>query len=143
MPCYHPLDAWQSIRKKSNGKSKIYVVGKSPYVPTEPCAKIKVPCGQCIGCRLLKSVVWATRIMHEASLHTTNSFITLTYSDKYIPEDYSLNKQHFVKFIKRFRKKLKKKTSKYATSCAENMEMNHGGLTTMQLYSITTFQSGS
>jgi len=63
--------------------------------------------------------MWAMRITHEASLaeHTFgNCFITLTYRSKnecspeqlkngyYVPEDYSLNKIHFQKFIKRLRK---------------------------------------
>lgn len=43
---------------------------------------IKLPCGQCIGCRIERSKQWAIRLMHEASNHERNSFITLTYSDE-------------------------------------------------------------
>ncbi len=63
--------------------------------------------------------MWAMRIVHEASLHLDkqgNCFITLTYRSKhectieqlaqghYVPDDYSLNKKHFQKFIRRLRK---------------------------------------
>lgn len=38
-----------------------------------------VPCGRCIGCRLERGRQWAVRCMHEAQLHSENSFLTLTY----------------------------------------------------------------
>lgn len=61
-----------------------------------------VPCGRCIGCRLERSKQWAIRCVHEASLYTKNSFITLTYNDKHLP--HSLNVEDFQKFMKRLRK---------------------------------------
>lgn len=42
--------------------------------------------------------------MHEASLHAANSFITLTYSDKYLPKDGGLVTAHYQAFMKRLRK---------------------------------------
>ncbi len=63
--------------------------------------------------------MWAMRIVHEASLHVDqfgNCFVTFTYRGKaecsleqlakgqYVPDDYSLNKKHFQKFIRRLRK---------------------------------------
>lgn len=44
-----------------------------------------IPCGQCISCRLNKSRDWANRVMLEASEFKHNYFITLTYSDEYLP----------------------------------------------------------
>lgn len=56
------------------------------------------------------------RIVHEASLYDDNCFVTLTYRDKELCDDYqlkqahhvpldgSLNKAHFQKFMKRLRK---------------------------------------
>lgn len=64
------------------------------------------PCGDCIGCRLERSRQWAMRCVHEASLHDTNSFITLTYNDDNLPLDGSINKKHLQKFIKRLRRKI-------------------------------------
>lgn len=39
-------------------------------------------------------------------MHADNSFITLTYDDQHLPQFGSLNKIHFQKFIKRFRKEI-------------------------------------
>lgn len=77
---------------------------------------MEVACGQCLGCRLDRSRVWAMRMVHESSLHSVNSFITLTYRDKvacteeqldsgyHIRDDWSLCKDHFQRFMKRLRK---------------------------------------
>ena len=67
---------------------------------------IQVPCGQCIGCRLERSRQWAMRCVHEAQLHDYNSFITLTYDDQHLPQNASLRKEDFQKFMKRLRKEL-------------------------------------
>lgn len=42
-------------------------------------------------------------MLHETTQHNDSLFITLTYSDEYIPENGSLRKDHAVKFIKRLR----------------------------------------
>lgn len=62
-------------------------------------------CGQCIGCKLEHTRQWAVRCYHEASLYEYNCFLTLTYDDEHLPWDHSLTKIHFVKFMKRFRKR--------------------------------------
>lgn len=74
---------------------------------------MEVSCGQCLGCRLDRSRTWAMRITHEASLNEQNSFITLTYRNEDLPENWSLEKSHFQKFIKRLRKKNPEKKIKY------------------------------
>lgn len=51
--------------------------------------------------------------MHEASLHEENSFLTLTYTDNNLPDDHSLNHEHFQKFMKRLRKRTGKKIAYY------------------------------
>lgn len=66
---------------------------------------MKLPCGRCRGCRLEQSRQWAIRCVHEASLHQNNCFITLTYNQENLPKYGSLNKRHFVLFMKRLRKK--------------------------------------
>ncbi|MEO5355656.1 MAG: hypothetical protein H7835_21005, partial [Magnetococcus sp. XQGC-1] len=60
--------------------------------------------GQCVGCRLERSRQWAIRVMHEASQHEHNCFITLTYNDDNLPANGSLNYRHFQNFMKRLRK---------------------------------------
>lgn len=42
--------------------------------------------------------------MHEAQLHTANSFLTLTYDDAHLPPDGSLRKRDWQLFAKRLRK---------------------------------------
>lgn len=104
MPCYHPLLAWRDS-SKVNPKT-----GKSSLVFTAPanwreCEPLKIPCGQCVGCRLERSRVWAVRCVHEASLHERNCFITLTYNDENLPSDRSLKMKHYQDFMKRLRKR--------------------------------------
>lgn len=112
MPCYHPLEGYKD--KYSGGwKHK-------RDDPTE--IPMAVPCLNCLGCRLDKSRMWAMRIIHESTLPENdggNIFITLTYRSRreateqqlkdgeHIPDDWSLHKSHFQKFMKRLRKKRK------------------------------------
>ncbi len=78
---------------------------------------MKLPCGQCIGCRLAKSREWATRCMHEAQTTHDNGekscFITLTYDDFHLPPDHSLNKSHFQNFMKSLRGKYPDRRIRY------------------------------
>lgn len=61
---------------------------------------MEVPCGQCIGCRVKRTQAWAARVMHEASLHARNSFLTLTYEK----DPISLDVDDLQRFFKRVRK---------------------------------------
>lgn len=109
MTCYHPLKGYQSRWKTALGKRQIVFNKSAGFLDKE----MTVPCGQCIGCRLERSRQWAIRITHEASLYEKNCFITLTYSDEYLPFDNSLHLEHFQKFMKRFRKKFGQKIRFY------------------------------
>jgi len=44
--------------------------------------------------------------MHEAQMHPENSFLTLTYDNEYLPDDYSIQVRVFQLFLKRLRKSL-------------------------------------
>lgn len=76
-----------------------------------------VNCGRCIGCRLEYARQWASRIMHEASSHEHNAFLTLTYREEeltwgntratLVPDDLQ-------RFWKRFRQSL----------CREGRDLN-------------------
>lgn len=109
MPCFHPMAGFRAQRKNASGKRSIVFNANQGYVD-QP---VTVPCGQCIGCRLERSRQWAVRLMHEASLHKENSFLTLTYSPENLPNDGSLNREHFQLFMKRLRKKYAHKKIKY------------------------------
>lgn len=102
MPCYHPLSGYRS-RKGGLTFRKSESIGQAMHVP----------CGQCIGCRLLKSQTWATRIVHEAQMHPENCFLTLTYRPEDLPDYGSLKKEHVQKFLKRLRKDLTPKKIRY------------------------------
>lgn len=100
MPCYHPLDATQ-IPAPHGHKSQI-----SFNLSDRPKGiAIKLPCGQCVGCRLERSRQWAIRCQHEVSLHQKNCFITLTFNNHHLPADRSLDVRYFQKFMKRLRKR--------------------------------------
>lgn len=123
MPCFHPLSGFRSRHRTKNGKSGIVFSAALGFVD-QP---VQVPCGQCIGCRLERSRQWAIRCVHEASLHDSNCFITLTYSDAHIPLSHSLDKDAFPKFMKRLRKRFglnsKKGTGVKYFSCGEYGEV--------------------
>jgi len=91
--CFHPLDAYQL----GEGKVVFSVRGGMDIR-----RELKLRCGRCIGCRLFRSQEWATRVMHEASMHDCNSFVTLTYDDENVPRE--LVYRHFQLFMKRLRK---------------------------------------
>ena len=102
MACFKPLTAWRGRELTSSGKNKI-VFKKSDSLPSSET--LQLPCGKCIGCRLDKSVSWAIRSTHEAQMWDQNCFITLTYDDDHLPRGGTLVKEHFQKFMKRFRKR--------------------------------------
>ena len=108
MACYSPLKGW---RDNETGGIKFRADGAGE--------KMEVACGQCLGCRLDRSRMWAMRIVHESCLYETdrgNCFVTLTYRDRnecndeqlrdgfHVPKDWSLSKEHFQLFMKRLRK---------------------------------------
>lgn len=100
MPCYHPLKGYRARTPNPSGKRSIVFQKCDGYADLE----VELPCGQCIGCRLERSRMWAIRITHESSLYENNAFITLTYDDEHVPKDGSLRVDHFQKFMKRLRK---------------------------------------
>ena len=59
-----------------------------------------------MGCRVSRSQQWAIRIVHEASQHEANCFLTLTYDGEHIPDSYSVSVREVQLFMKRLRKKL-------------------------------------
>ena len=82
MPCYHPISAF----KTASGEVVFQELAR--YGNSTP---IKIPCGQCIGCKLERSRQWGVRCMHEAQMHKQNCFITLTYNEENTPERGNLN----------------------------------------------------
>ena len=96
MPCYSPLKGFKDLE-----------TGGIKFRRENAGDEMEVACGQCLGCRLDRSRMWAMRIVHESGMHEFaggNCFVTLTFDDEHVPDDWSLNKSYFQKFMKRLRK---------------------------------------
>jgi hypothetical protein len=74
-----------------------------------------VPCGQCISCRLQKSLEWGARCIHEAQMYENNYFLTLTYNNSSLPKDLSINKKDLQLFLKKLRNKVNEPIRFYAS----------------------------
>jgi len=96
MPCYHPITGYRA----ENG-SVVFSELRRHGSTTE----ITIACGQCVGCRLERSRIWAMRAVHEAKMYKRNCFITLTYNDENLPDRGRLRYLDYVLFMKRLRKK--------------------------------------
>jgi hypothetical protein len=103
MACFCPLTAYASAPVYGQKRKVSFVLRdfKGGCRPSE----IKLPCGQCSGCRLQRSQHWAIRCMHELDDHQSSCFLTLTYAPEHLPKDGSLQPRDFVLFMKRLRKK--------------------------------------
>ena len=99
MVCFAPLQAFKLEGWHQYGLPPVF------KRPAGAHREIKLPCGQCIGCRLERSRQWAVRCMHEASLYEANCFLTLTYRDHCLPNGNDLVYRHFQLFLKRLRKR--------------------------------------
>lgn len=100
MPCFHPMLATNA----ASGRPRFI---RAATLGNNPPGTMRLACGQCRGCRLEGARQWAVRMSHEAQMHEKNCFLTLTYDDEHLPENWSLNKQHMKKFFKAFRYYLK------------------------------------
>lgn len=143
MSCYHPLKAFKiGVNPSGKPKYKItsqdcsyidycdfgsvrsYICCSGNPVRTRNTIQlftdsIDIPCGQCIGCRLDYARQWADRCLLELGEHKSSYFVTLTYSDEYVPFGHgvdkdtgevtcdcmTLQKRDFQLFMKRLRKK--------------------------------------
>lgn len=109
MPCFHQQLAVPMPGRTRHGKTPYKFIGKarSHYTRYQSVAGLKfMPCKQCIGCRLENSRQWATRLLHETKFHNKSCFLTLTYDEKHVPIDGSLNKSHLRTFFNDLRSRL-------------------------------------
>lgn len=101
MPCYCPLTGYFGAELSASGKRPLVFTRGAAFsgVP------VRVPCGQCIGCRLERARQWAMRCLHEKRMSRDSVFCTLTYDDKSLPPYGSLDRRHAQLFMKRLRKR--------------------------------------
>lgn len=92
MACFHPVSAFQRTD------------GQVVFVERGDIAReLSLPCGRCIGCRLVRARSWAIRNVHESRMHRESMFLTLTYD----PKKYhvaSLDYSHIQRFLRDIRK---------------------------------------
>lgn len=67
---------------------------------------VLLPCNHCVGCRADRVEQWGTRCYHESQMHSQSAFITLTFNDDHLPDDYSVNLRTFQLFMKRLREEV-------------------------------------
>lgn len=99
MGCDQPLNGWLSKFVEPSGKRRITFNRNAAFSPRV----IKLPCGQCIGCRLEHSRQWAVRCVHESKMHEFNTFLTLTYNPENLPHGGTLVRRDPQLFMKRLR----------------------------------------
>lgn len=95
MPCNSPLAGWKSRH-----------TGGLTFNPREGDGFLTVPCGQCMGCLVEKRRAWKVRGACEAQEHPHSSFLTLTFSDDYLPYPPQVCVRDLQLFFKRLRKVL-------------------------------------
>lgn len=108
MACFYPLRATQLVG------GQIIVHKRTPGIevkqtPVHLGRDIKLPCNNCIGCRVQRSQEWALRCLHESQLHTHNSFLTLTIAEENlvrVAHGGSLSRYTHKTFTKRLRSKI-------------------------------------
>lgn len=98
MRCTSPVNAYRAGVGRGGKRPVLF---KRSH-PTDEL--IRLPCGQCIECKLARSREWAVRLMHERKLHDDAFFLTLTYDSEHVPADMSLSVSEAQKFLKRYRK---------------------------------------
>lgn len=109
--CTSPNLVVLSDKLDEKGNPKLEFLGKVEYSRIQRFYKdsswMQVPCGQCIECRIQQARQWADRCVLEAKKYEHNYFVTLTYSDEFLPRDCSLQPNDFTKFIKNLRNKFR------------------------------------
>ena len=101
MPCYHPLTGEMGVRTKSDGTRYSCWI---PNPEVSASEAVKVPCGQCLGCRIADSRQKAIRTMHSLQMSSgLGCFLTLTYAPEHVPNMRWLERAHLVNFIKALR----------------------------------------
>lgn len=81
----------------------------SPYIG----ARGAFGCGQCLPCRMNRRRTWTHRLMLEAMDHQDKTFVTLTYSPKFLPSDGGLSPEHLRDWLKRFRRRIEPRVVRY------------------------------
>lgn len=99
MPCYRPITAYAPLSQADGGR---YVFDRAKAL--NPDHPVQIPCSKCNGCKQEIAESWAIRAYHESLMHEQNSFLTLTYEDEKLPDDFSVSLREVQLFMKKLRK---------------------------------------
>lgn len=102
MPCTNQIKA-QRYGFTKDGKANYVFPNHTNYNKNREPDKL-FGCKQCMPCRIQKSGEWAVRLMHEAQMHESNIFLTLTQNQEHMPKNRSLDHREIQLFLKRLRK---------------------------------------
>lgn len=69
----------------------------------EKLAATPFPCGKCLHCKINNRRVWTHRLLLEQRCHTYSCFVTLTYSDEFLPPGGNLDPAALTNYLKRLR----------------------------------------
>nr|QJB18759.1 MAG: replication initiator protein [Microvirus sp.] len=101
MACTSPLNLYPRDPDKFNG---VRGMTTDPRKALIGGFSLTVACGRCIECRLAYAVEWSIRCMNEKATVGPSVFVTLTYDDEHLPEDYDLHYRDFQLFMHKLRK---------------------------------------
>lgn len=104
MPCVHPIPA----AKSSDGKMVLSHVDVRELLDRADdvldAVPFLLPCGSCVCCQISRAREWAIRCTLELDRHARASFVTLTYSERYVPP--TLSKLHLSRFSRYLRRRV-------------------------------------
>jgi len=103
MTCFFPQTVWYSKSLNPSGLRSVVFSASLALWADRP---FQIPCGKCRGCRVSRSQQWAIRMMHESAMHSSSSFITLTFRDECLPPLNSICRSDMQNFFKRLRRSL-------------------------------------
>ncbi|QCS36143.1 replication initiator protein [Capybara microvirus Cap1_SP_140] len=134
MTCLHPRHVWYD----KVHRSKISFDPVYDYFWQE----IEIPCGNCIGCLRRRSADWTIRLLGEHHFETFHnsqnnpykqfSFITLTFDDYSLPDDYQENLH--MELLSEFFRHLRDNNRKHGLPVPKFFGCGERGKTTKRLH---------
>lgn len=109
MPCFSPIKAF----RLSDGS----LVFDDVSAVRDVVGTQDIPCRRCTGCRMNYAAEWSMRFMHEASMHSENCVVTLTYDDEHLPYRGSIDYPEVQRFLKRLRFAFSGRKVRFAVGC--------------------------
>ncbi len=104
MPCFHPRDlvitkpkiVYEWVMSPSGRMQRTKKV-----IGIDRKYTIQVPCGKCLACLAQMQSQWSFRIEQEALYggHAQTLFVTYTYDNEHLPEDFGLHKEEMQKYL--------------------------------------------